>query len=252
LSMAVLTQVRVAVERYKLAVYDHRIAAESARVDDRLASIARSGSDNRIVSGLETLRRRARSLVSRFDEAASYASAQSSYGRILDSVGIDLMPETVQDDDLATLAQAIQESLRAGESQVFDSVPDVAAVLRPMHVNVHGLPQGVDAAAVQRAIEGVMKGNALVVGDGPGALGLDLAFSMPPAQGAARQARWTISVADAPTRTFYQQRYDSFMPGDASTRSVVALAEAATLSVISDLQALGASQPADATRAAGM
>ena len=39
LAMAVLTQVRVSVERYKLAVVDQEPAAESGRVDQRLASV---------------------------------------------------------------------------------------------------------------------------------------------------------------------------------------------------------------------
>lgn len=245
LSMAVLTQVRVAVERYKLALYDHRIAEESARVDQRLASIAQASSDNRLISGLELLRRRARALVSRFDEASSYASAQSSYGRILDSVGIDLMPETARDADLGTLAEAIERSLQAGEGQVFVSGTSAAVERRPMRLDVQGLPPGVDAGAVRRAVEGVMTGNALALGDGPDALGLELRFSTQPADGASRRGRWTIRVADMPTRTFYQQQYDSFLPAEASTRTLVALAEAATLSVVSDLKSLGTAPSRD-------
>ena len=244
LSMAVLTQVRVSIERYKLAVYDHQVAAESARVDQRLSNISQAAADNRLISGLETLRRRARSMVSRFEEASSYASAQSSYGRILDSVGIDLMPEEVRGDDLVTLAQAIQASLAEGERQVFDVVADIETVHRPVHLAVGGLPATVDASAVRQAVERVMTGNSLVLGEGPQALELRLDFTAAKS-GAARRAQWVISLVDAPKRMLYEQQYNSFMPADPSTRVIVALAEAATLSVVSDLKLLTTAVPAD-------
>ncbi|MGK7244626.1 hypothetical protein ACSPAH_01125 [Buttiauxella agrestis] len=114
--MAVLTQVRVATERYKLASYDFQIAEQSAQVDQRLASISRAGSDNSLTSDLETLRTQARSIVSRFQEASSYAEAQAAYGRVLNSVGIDLLPDQVTKTDVASLSRQIATSLRQQEA----------------------------------------------------------------------------------------------------------------------------------------
>ena len=78
LAMAVITQVRVSVERYKLAVVDQELAAESSRVDQRLASVSRAGSSNRLESELETLRTDSRALVSRFQFATAYAARSES------------------------------------------------------------------------------------------------------------------------------------------------------------------------------
>ena len=94
LSMAVITQVRVSVERYKLALVDQELAAESSRVDQRLASVSRAGSSNRLESELESLRTDSRALVSRFYLATAYAATQASYARVLNSVGIDLLPDS--------------------------------------------------------------------------------------------------------------------------------------------------------------
>jgi hypothetical protein len=246
LSMAVVTQVRVSVERYKLAVYDHDLALESASVDQRLASISRAGSDNQLTSDLETLRTQARSLVSRFQEASSYAAAQSAYGRVLNSVGIDLMPAKVEGSDVASLSRAIQASLVDGEKHVFTSVADVAHVDRPFVLSVTGLPAKVDATAVRGAVGNVLTGNRLVLGNGEDSLAVELRYSATPGKAALR-AVWDVTVQDKAGKPLLKQSYRSFLPDDVSTRSVSALAEAAVLSVLDQLRQLSA---APATAAA--
>lgn len=239
LSMAVLTQVRVSVERYKLAVYDHQLAEESARVDQRLASVARAGSSNQLTSELETLRTGARSMVSRFQEASSYAAAQSAYGRVLNSVGIDLMPEQIASSDLPTIAKAIQASLADGEKQVFTQVADAATVDRPIQLSVSGLPERVDGEAVRGAVGKVMTGNHLTLGNGGDALAVDLHYSAAPGKTATR-AKWDVTVQDTAGKRLLTQSYLSYLPDDVTTRSVVALAEAATLSVMDAIHRLAA------------
>lgn len=239
LSMAVVTQVRVSVERYKLAMYDHSLALESASVDQRLASVARAGSDNQLTSDLETLRTRARSLVSRFQEASSYAAAQSAYGRVLNSVGIDLMPEQVSGSDVATLSRAIQTSLVDGEKHVFTQVVDVTHVDRPFTLSVSGLPAKVDGTAVRDAVGGVLTGNRLVLGNGNDSLAVELRYSS--ARGrATTRAVWDVTVQDKGGKQLMKQSYQSYLPDEATTRSVSALAEAAVLSVLDQLRQLSA------------
>jgi len=239
LSMAVVTQVRVSVERYKLAVYDHNLAQESASVDQRLASVARAGSNNQLTSDLETLRTRARSLVSRFQEASSYAAAQSAYGRVLNSVGIDLMPEQVAGSDVATLSRAIQTSLVEGEQHVFTQVADVAHVDRPFALSVSGLPTKVDGDAVRNAVGNVLTGNRLPLGNGNDALAVELHYSASRGKATTR-ALWDVTVQDKGGKQLMKQSYQSYLPDDVTTRSVSALAEAAVLSVLDQLRQLSA------------
>lgn len=247
LSMAVLTQVRVSVERYKLAVYDHQLAQESAQVDQRLASVARAGSNNQLTSELETLRTQARSMVSRFQEASSYAAAQSAYGRILNSVGIDLMPEQIAGSDLSTISRAIQGSLLDGEKQVFTQLADAVAVVRPIQISLSGLPPRVDGGTVRAAVGTVMMGNQLALGDGEDSLAMDLHYSAAPGK-ASKRARWDVTVQDKAGKRLLTQSYLSYLPDEVTTPSVVALAEAATLSVMAELRRLAA---APETAAAG-
>jgi len=246
LSMAVLTQVRVSVERYKLAVYDHQLAQESAQVDQRLASVARAGSNNQLTSELETLRTQARSMVSRFQEASSYAAAQSAYGRVLNSVGIDLMPEQVAGSDVPTLSKAIQASLIDGEKHVFTQSADAVAVDRPIQLSVTGLPARVDGVAVRDAVGKVMTGNRLALGNGADSLAMELHYSATPSKAATR-AQWDVTVQDTAGKRLLTQSYRSFLPDDANTRSVIALAEAAALSVMAEVRRLAAAPETAAT-----
>ncbi|SFW25884.1 Outer membrane protein TolC [Luteibacter sp. UNCMF366Tsu5.1] len=248
LSMAILTQVRVSVERYKLAVYDHQLAQESAQVDQRLASVARAGSSNQLTSELETLRTQARSMVSRFQEASSYAAAQSAYGRVLNSVGIDLMPEQVAGSDVPALSRAIQTSLLDGEKQVFPQLADAVSVDRPIQLSVSGLPPRVDGDAVRSAVGKVMTSNRLALGSGDDSLSVDLRYSATPGKAAIR-AQWDVTVQDRAGKRLLTQSYRSFMPNEITTRSVTALAEAAALSVMGDVRRL-ATAPETASAAA--
>lgn len=237
LGMAVLTQVRVSVERYKLAVYDHRLAEQSAQVDQRLASVAKAGSGNQFTSELETLRTQARSMVSRFQEASSYASAQSAYGRVLNSVGIDLMPEQVAGSDVATLSKAIQDSLVVGEKQVFSQIADGVQIERPLRFSVSGLPAKVDGDSVRGALANVMTGNHVALGDGADGLSMALTFSSAPGRNSTR-AKWDMTVQDAAGKRLLERSYLSFVPNEVTTRSVAALAEAAALSIMADIRRL--------------
>jgi len=234
LSMAVLTQVRISVERYKLAVYDHQIAEDSSRVDQRLASISKAGSDNQLTSNLESLRTQSRAIVSRFQEASAYAAAQSAYGRVLNSVGIDLMPGQVKSADVATLSRAIQASLSAGEGKVFAGATNAVVVDQPVSISVDGLPARVDEEQIRGAVAKVMVANRIPVQQTAGALGYRMHFSAAPSR-AAQRVEWTLTLTDAKGKVLLTQSYRSFLPDQASTPAVSALAEAATLSVIGDL-----------------
>lgn len=247
LSMAVITQVRVATERYKLAVYDFQIADQSAQVDQRLASISRAGSDNSLTSDLETLRTEARSIVSRFQMAGSYAEAQAAYGRVLNSVGIDLLPDQVQQTDVASLSNAIASSLRREEQTVFASVALKSAPVQPVRVEVGRLPGGADRAAITRSVSQVLTANQIEMGEAPQSLRLRMQFKTV-SSSTARKGQWTMEVIDSDDNVRLSRQYQSYLPDDASTRTLSALAQAAALSVTDDIQRISGARIAPLAR----
>lgn len=128
LSMAVLTQVRVGVQRYDLALSELKFAEESLRVDQRLLNFAQAAAKSRFDSELEVIRAEARALLAEYQRYAAYSNAQAAWGRVYNSVGLDVLPETIQSHDIKALAASIDGTLKDWQHAVFtkpDTKPGV-------------------------------------------------------------------------------------------------------------------------------
>ena len=117
LSMAVLTQVRVGVLRYNLASQEVAFADESLRVDESLLSYAQAASSSRQGSELEVIRAEGRYLLSRYQREAAYSQAQAAWGRLYNSIGLDVQPDEIAQNDIKTLAHAIKVTMQRQEAQ---------------------------------------------------------------------------------------------------------------------------------------
>ncbi len=111
LSMAVLTQVRVAAQRYALASEQLRFADESLRVDQSLLDLAKANAQVSASSQLEFIRADARTLLSRYQRYAAYSDAQAAWGRLYNSVGLDVMPDTIASHDVKSLAAELKKTM---------------------------------------------------------------------------------------------------------------------------------------------
>lgn len=127
LGMAVLTQVRIGVQRYALAKADLELAEESSRVDERLLNYAKAAEVSRVDSELEVIRAEARQLLSTYQRYASYSAAQSAWGRLYNSVGLDVIPEQIASLDVASLAKSIGETTAKWEQETFYSSNDASS-----------------------------------------------------------------------------------------------------------------------------
>lgn len=111
LSMAVLTQVRIGLQRYSLAKAELAFAEESLWVDQRLLTFAQAAAKTQFDSELEVIRAEARALLAEYQRYASYSNAQAAWGRLYNSVGLDVLPAVLEGDDVATVAKAIEKTL---------------------------------------------------------------------------------------------------------------------------------------------
>lgn len=119
LSMAVLTQVRLSVERYRLALSDLEIARESSRVDQRLADYAKAAASTRLEGQLEVIRAETRALNSAYQRHAAYATAQAAFGRIYNSVGLTVVPGDFDGMSVDELAEVVSEHVNGVELEIF-------------------------------------------------------------------------------------------------------------------------------------
>ncbi len=92
LSMAVMTQVRIGVERYRLALDDYRLADNAAQVDRRLADYTKAAVNSRLESDLEAIRTQARAVLGAYQRMSAYGAAQVAFSRLYNSIGVDVEP----------------------------------------------------------------------------------------------------------------------------------------------------------------
>lgn len=119
LSMAILTQVRVGVQRYDLALSELKFAEESLGVDQRLLSFSQKAAKTKFDSQLEVIRAEARALLAEYQRYAAYSNAQAAWGRLYNSVGLDVLPSSIENHDVKTIAHSIENTLAGWQSEVF-------------------------------------------------------------------------------------------------------------------------------------
>ncbi|MGE8066482.1 TolC family protein [Pseudomonas sp. NPDC089569] len=117
LSMAILTQVRVGTLRYQLACQEVAFSEESLRVDRSLLDYAHAAQSNNLGSELEVIRAEGRYLLSRYQREAAFSSAQAAWGRLYNSVGLDVLPAEIDKHDIKTLAREINRTLHEQENK---------------------------------------------------------------------------------------------------------------------------------------
>ena len=133
LSMAVLTQVRVGVQRYELALSELRFAEESLGVDQRLLSFSQKSAKTKFDSQLEVIRAEARELLAGYQRYAAYSNAQAAWGRLYNSVGMDVLPTSIESRDVKTVARSIENTLGSWQSEVFVTGPEAVRTSAKAH-----------------------------------------------------------------------------------------------------------------------
>lgn len=108
LSMAVVAQLHIALQRYALAQDVFRVARSIYGVDRDLADLAERSADTTAGSDVEALAALSRKTVSELQYLTAYAEVQNAYGRILNSVGAPRIPADLEAMDIASLTQEVK------------------------------------------------------------------------------------------------------------------------------------------------
>ncbi|TFH07803.1 MAG: TolC family protein [Nitrosomonadales bacterium] len=135
LSMAIMTQLRVSIERYRLALIDFKLADIGSQVDKRLAANMRASITSRLNSELEGIRTNARAVLGAYQRANAYANAQIAFGRLYNTLGFDPLPDDFEDDNLEELTVRIRDHLQETEedtlrmtSNLFGHFPTISII----------------------------------------------------------------------------------------------------------------------------
>lgn len=134
LTIAVLAQVRLSVERYGNVLQEYDNTRRSLEVDARVRRIVASTVKASAESELELIRAEARSVLSQVQHYTTYALAQSTYGRILNSAGMEYLPPGADKQELSALAAQVAAEINA-RSKGIHVKPEAAPVKSAVYVD---------------------------------------------------------------------------------------------------------------------
>jgi|GEM_PF-81927 len=238
LSMAIITQVRVAIQRYELSLVDLDLAEQSTQVDARLSQYARVALSMRVDSELELVRAEARALIAEFQRYASYANAQAAYGRILNSLGIDVLPETVESAEVNVLAKAVAAEIKQAERDTFPAaLSSVKRPVPPIRVQIENVANTALMTAAEDAVtEALRRAGYTVNAADPKAWPLHMRFGRAKVSSGVDRGVWDIRLERADGTLAGRAEYASSLATQFRPSTMGAFAEAAT---VSQLHALG-------------
>lgn len=110
MTMAVLTQVRIAAQRYAEAQADFDISRQGAEVDARMEQLMAAGVQASSESNMELLRVQVKSALSDMQRYMALANLQIAYARVANSVGADLLPNVPHTASVAVFSAQLQKA----------------------------------------------------------------------------------------------------------------------------------------------
>ena len=239
LSMAIVTQTRIAALRYGLAVSDLRIAQRSLEVDDRIAQVARAGVSAKAETELERVRAEARALVSRYQRAIAYASAQAAYARIQHTIGQDLELGPVEQQSVSELADRVQAALSEAEKALPTRVIAAAGPRPRVHVTLEEAEAVPGTPAMMKAVgEALSRSGFEVVGQSqPDALSLVVSVRVAESDKGLRRGEVVLRETPAEEGSKAgRTQYVAVLPEEPREGVMAAMGEAAVLSNVGHLR----------------
>ncbi|GJL86119.1 MAG: hypothetical protein DHS20C02_18940 [Micavibrio sp.] len=109
LGAAVMAQVHVSVIRFKLAEERYQIMQKLHGVNTRMVHLAKSQDIAETLSGAELLEVEMDELLTTIRMHVAHAELQNSYGRLINTLGIDPLPETTENVSTSELAAIIEQ-----------------------------------------------------------------------------------------------------------------------------------------------
>jgi hypothetical protein len=84
-------------------------------------SFAQAAAKTQFDSELEVIRNEARALLAEYQRYASYSSAQAAWGRLYNSVGLDVLPQSIDKYDIKSLSSSMEQTMAEWQSLTFQT-----------------------------------------------------------------------------------------------------------------------------------
>ena len=234
LSMAIMTQLRVGVERYRLAVEDFKLADTAAQVDKRLADYTRASVTARLESELEAIRTQARAVLGNYQRANSYATAQIAFGRLYNTLGFDPLPDDFEGNALPQLTERVRVHLKATEEDSLRMTSNLFGYAPAVSVRLVGVDDPVLNVRMKAQISELLTRNQVDI-DTPN--GIPMTFSLQrERKDGLEKANWSIVLQDAKGIQKGTAQQTSTMPENARNSAYEASLVAAVTSKLPQMR----------------
>lgn len=213
LSMAILTQLRISLERYRLAMEDFKLADTAAQVDKRLANYTRASVTARLDSELEAVRTEARAILGAYQRANAYANSQIAFGRLYNTLGFDPLPDNFEGDDLFTLTERVRHHLRSTERGSFTMTSNLFGHPAPVLVRLAGVDDPEMQGRMKEQITSLMARHDVRVDNNKG---VPVTFALQRnSRNGLEKINWEIELMDAKGQVRHNANYATTIPGHA-------------------------------------
>lgn len=234
LSMAILTQLRVSVERYRLALEDYKLADTAANVDKRLADYTKASVSAKLESELESIRTQARAVLGAYQKANTYANAQIAYGRLYNTLGFDPLEDNFDGNSITELTNRVKAHLEETEKDSLKMKSNLFGNQTKVSVNVEGVPDKALQAQMKDKLVTLLARNQIV---NDNVNGLPLTFSLKRENNLAiDKANWSINLTDKQGKVTQTAAYTTKIPETSRNSVVEATLIAAATSQLSNMK----------------
>lgn len=111
LSLAALTQVHVGYQQYRRARVDYEQALILDDIEQRIYGYVSQGADSQAQSPLQRIRAQMAAIYAEVSSYRAYAEVHSAIANLYVSIGLDLLPATVESHDIEAMSVAIKDVL---------------------------------------------------------------------------------------------------------------------------------------------
>ena len=211
LSMAILTQVRISIERYRLASGEFNLADKAAAVDHRLSQYARDALSSKMDSELEVIRTEAKALLADYQRANAYADSQIAFGRLYNTLGFDPLPHDGGDLDLAQLTALIKEHRAELQSNSFSLKSHLFGHQTNVSIQIQGIDDPVLKYSMTEKLVDMLERNAISIDQ---KAGVPLVFSLSRIDtNGLQKALWLVRMANNDESSHIE--YETTLPKNA-------------------------------------
>lgn len=234
LSMAILTQLRISVERYRLAVDDYKLADTAADVDKRLANYTKASVSAKLESELEAIRTQARAVLGAYQKANAYANAQIAFGRLYNTLGFDPLEDNYQNDSIAQLAGRVKSHLQETEQDSLKMKSNLFGNSTKVSLKVEGIEDAQLQKQMTEKLISLLARNQ-IVNDVEN--GMPLTFSLKRDNKLAiEKADWKINLSDKEGKVVQTAEYTTKIPEKSRNSVLESTLIAAATSKLSDMK----------------